>query len=505
MGMERFEGMTFDKPQRQSRVGVWVEGMYTFLQVIRNSWYFILYLIIRSKDFNFWYVGGVVLLIVIIVGVIGYIKYLNFTFYIDSGRGEFILRHGVFNKKQIAIQLGRIQQVNINQSPIQKLVNVYGVEVETAGSAKSEAAIKAVPHGLAQVLKEELLRKSTAGENTQSATDSSETFQSGPPSFISISTGSLVKVGLTSKYAESFALLLAFIFAIYNNIKDAFRISEQDDSAFDSYLGRFMATQILVAVFAGLVLVAVLFNLVRTLITYYHLKISRQGESLMLSYGLINSVSTVLHPHKVQVVRLVSNYLQRKMGILWMSVQQASTDRTKNSNAHIQIPGCSVEESKRIMAFIFDELPQKGAALLPNYRKMFSSIFVFVLIPLSVYVFAVWHDPVRLGYLYAMIFYMAVVLLFIYLSYRSSRLYVHEGFIIKQHGIWDIHTQIMEPHKIQGITTTQYSWHRRADVGHVTIHTAGGNIVFRFGNFKRIESYVNQWLYQVESSRKEWM
>jgi putative membrane protein len=40
-------------------------------------------------------------------------------------------------KKKTIIQL-KIQQVNINQSLIQRLVGVYELDVDTAGSAKKE-------------------------------------------------------------------------------------------------------------------------------------------------------------------------------------------------------------------------------------------------------------------------------------------------------------------------------------------------------------------------------
>ena len=65
--------------------------------------------------------------------------------------------------------------------------------------------------------------------------------------------------------------------------------------------------------------------------------------------------------------------------------------------------------------------------------------------------------------------------------------------------------QIIEPHKIQAITTKQFFWHKSSDVGHVILHTAGGDVSFRFANFSEINRQINYWLYQVESSDKHWM
>ncbi|WAC40671.1 PH domain-containing protein [Pedobacter sp. SL55] len=92
----------------------------------------------------------------------------------------------------------------------------------------------------------------------------------------------------------------------------------------------------------------------------------------------------------------------------------------------------------------------------------------------------------------------------IYISYTKHRITVSEDFIIKQSGIWDISQEIIEPHKIQSISTSQYPWHKSLDIGHVTLHTAAGNISFSYGNYTEIKILVNWWLYQVESSQKDW-
>jgi putative membrane protein len=89
--------------------------------------------------------------------------------------------------------------------------------------------------------------------------------------------------------------------------------------------------------------------------------------------------------------------------------------------------------------------------------------------------------------------------------FRNNRLYVNDDFIIKQSGAWDIKNEIIEPGKIQAITTSQLFWHKTADIGSVTLHTAGGNIAFQLGNYSKIKEYVNLWLYEIETSDSNWM
>ena len=153
--------------------------------------------------------------VVIIIGVISYLQYLFFTFHIDEENNEFVIQKGVFNKTRITIQLHKIQQVNINQSLIQRLVGVHKLEIDTAGSDKKEASISAISHELATILKERLINHS-AIENPISQENEVE---ESPTSLLKISLISLIKIGFTSNYIKSFALLFVFFTTIMENLR----------------------------------------------------------------------------------------------------------------------------------------------------------------------------------------------------------------------------------------------------------------------------------------------
>jgi membrane protein YdbS with pleckstrin-like domain len=93
----------------------------------------------------------------------------------------------------------------------------------------------------------------------------------------------------------------------------------------------------------------------------------------------------------------------------------------------------------------------------------------------------------------------------VYFGFRNNRLFINDNFIIKQSGAWDVDNKIIEIGKIQAITTSQFFWHKRADIGSITIYTAGGNVAFQLGNYSEIKRYVNLWLYELETSNSNWM
>lgn len=494
----------FDTPQRQSSIGIFVEAGYLAYRFGRAFWVLLLYFFVKPIDVPVAYVVLGVAAVLGLIGLAGYLVFRNFYFHIDRERGEFVLQRGVLAKKRTAFQLDRIQQVNISQSLLQKLAQVYGVEIETAGSSKSEARIRAVSYPVAKALQASLL---AATDDTPAAAD--EKFapwaDAEESPLVSISPATLFKVGITSKYVESFFILLAFFVGIYNNIRDVLQLDEGSSDRFDAYVGSFFVLKVLAMFLGALMLLTVLFNLVRTLVTYFGFSVHRGAKGLSISYGLVNSRTILLYPKKVQMLVLVSNYFQRKMDLRWMTIRQASAVQQENVNSHIQIPGSSASESEAIMRFVLGRVPEKGAALVPNYRKWVMEASVFIGIPFLAFAVFTFFMGLNWGVLLSALVYGVLAAIAIAVSYRRARLFVNDDFVIQRHGIWEVHTIIIEPHKIQSIATTQYRWQRRANVGHLSIRTASGKLVFRFGDFDQIRAYVDRWLYQVESSTKPWM
>ena len=147
----------FNQPQRQSKIGVLVlffDSLYKFGKAFLP----IIFIFLIKADFsNKLLVFAGIFGLIIITAIIAYLKYLNFTFYIDEENDEFIVNEGVINKTKTTIQLNKIQQVNIHQTLIHRIIGIYALNVDTAGSDKKEGNIKAISHSLALALKSKLL------------------------------------------------------------------------------------------------------------------------------------------------------------------------------------------------------------------------------------------------------------------------------------------------------------------------------------------------------------
>lgn len=495
----------FSKPQKQSAAGIVIMFANTLQKAVRALALPVIFMIIKSENSNrliFYIIVGSVLL-TLILAVITYIGFQKFTFFLDEERQEFIINKGVFNKSTLTIQLRKIQQVNINQSLLQQAIGVYSLDIDTAGSEKKEASIKAIDHSTALKLKEKLLNRR---QETEIAT--TEALPKQEQLLLSLSPSTLFKVGITTNYGPSFVMLGGFILGLVQLFKDYTNAFKIEDTGVDKLLESgisFFGVCILIVL--GLMIILAT-NIVRTMLKYFNFRVLRQKDALAISAGLFTKVNTLVNPNKVQLSSINQNYFQKKFNLLNVKIKQAAydaADREEHVKTDIEIPGCDQRERDELLKMIYQQVPETGQALQPDYRFILLQMIRWIVAPIAIIFWAGLHfyPPLR-PYFPWILPYAGVVATMLYFEYKRHRLYVNDSFIIKQSGIWDISFEIIEPHKIQAITVQQYIWHKKADVGHVTLHTAAGALHFKFGNYQLIKHMVNFWMYQVECSSKDW-
>ena len=316
---------------------------------------------------------------------------------------------------------------------------------------------------------------------------------------------SLFKVGITSNYIRGFSLLLLFFFTISDYID---KITGEDiyEQNVEDYFDTSRLVRLFSIMIALLFVVILMINVVRIVFKYFNYKITRQKGSLLLSFGLLNTKSTIIKPEKVQITTITQNYFQKKMNILELKIKQATGGETGGSNSIIEIPGCSSTERDEILELLYLEIPKKGILLEPNFRKLGFALFLFIGIPLFCFYFTRTYLLSQLAIVdFIVVAYVCFVGVIQFFKFRNYKIFINDHFIIKQSGAWDIKEEIIEPSKIQALSTSQLFWHKKLNIGTIRIHTAGGDISFQLGNYSKIKEYVNLWLYEIEISDRNWM
>jgi putative membrane protein len=117
-------------------------GLYIYFGVIQGSGENYVFLIMALL-FGFLAIPSTLLSFI-------YFKYL-------ITQDELIIQSGIVNRKQRNIPLKRIQNVNIQQNFVQRLLGISTVKMETAGDSSSEAVLDSVGTLNANEIKEILM------------------------------------------------------------------------------------------------------------------------------------------------------------------------------------------------------------------------------------------------------------------------------------------------------------------------------------------------------------
>lgn len=497
----------FSEPQRQSAAGIIIMAANPIQQVIRAVAIPLIIFIVKANRELLIYLSITSVLILLLTLIFSYFSYLKFTFFLDQQKQEFVINKGVFNKTLLTIPLEKIQQVNINQSLLQKIIGVYSLQIDTPGGDKKEVSINAINEQTAYRLKAHLLneKKEKLAENP-----SSEFIDELPKnSFLKLSAGTLFKVGLTSNYGSSLALLTGFAYALFYNAKELIKTFDTDHGQVESAIKTglsFFSVGILIAI---VLFVLLAINIIRTFVKYFDFEITKHKHSMLISSGLLAKKNTLLSPQKVQITTFSQNFFQRKFNLTNIKLKQADSGETGDEKdlrkSNLEIPGCNPLERDEILTMILGKIPEENKTFNPNFRFLNLPMFLKVVLPVAIFLILCFNFPKLKPYYLLPIVYALVAMTMIYISYTKHRLMVSQDIIIKKSGIWDITHEHIFPHKIQAITTFQYPWHKSVDVGHVNLHTAAGIIHFKYGNYTEIKQLVNYWLYQIESSSEEWM
>ena len=506
--MER-STLNLSVPQRQSKIGLIVLIGYSLGKNLK-AFIPLLFVILlresgREDKIGYYIIGFVIILLFIILN--NYIRFRYFKFYINEDTEEFILESGWLNKNKTVIKLDKIQQVNLNQKLLHRLLNVYQTEIDTAGSAQTEVTIKAVSAEVAQALKERLLQKRTASyevfveEDIPEKNITDETYKK-----VAISLGSLIKIGLTRHYIQTFLLILLLLFQLIEKVDDYYTKDDQSlySEVMDYTAANMTGFLIVIGVVISLVIV-ILVNLTRTILKYYNYKISLENDSLLISYGLLETKNIIVRPPRVQFVKISQNYFQKLLNVLELKILQSDSDKgDKKKGIGIDIPGVSPAEKEVVLQQIFNKMFEKRNGIAPHIRKCILHIIWFVLLPVMVAFVVIYqyYDPT---YLWILPPVFVFLLFYQIITYKNAFLYADKEFIIFKRGFWDVEYSILEIHKIQQIRTYQYQWHRKNNIGSLAIYTAGGTLHFTVSDYKEINERVNYWLYEIESKNKPWM
>lgn len=490
-------------PQRQSVRGILVMQLYMMQQFIRTNW--ILFIILFANSSGDKLLKKILIFFGIIMAyllVVSFLKYRNFKFSFDYHKAEFTLKSGIFSLKTTVLKTQNIQQVTINQSAIQRLIGVYSLDIDTAGTSESEVSIPAINKPLAEYIKAQLLESASRVEKEKLVEEQVHEEQK----IFELPLVKLIYSGITSRYTSSVIIVIGFVISLFfrwEEVQDIEVISNYD---FQKLLDKILAP---IAIVIGLVLgflLLILFNLGRTILRYYGFTIFQKKDKLSMKFGLVARKNILFVAGKIQHFAFEQNYFQRKLGIYDVKIVKANH---MGEGTAVYIPGCSEETKDMLQEKLLPFVNQceRSVVFSPHLKLYAIRLFMFfAIIPaliISIYAMLFSSFDKFVGLLVMTIF--IVVGIWCRMYSKKMRYHFYENHLMIKKNIWDIEHLIIENYKIHSVMVKQPFFLKNKGLVDVILSTGGGVVSLRFLPQSQIQFWVDKWLMEVEESTKSWM
>jgi putative membrane protein len=399
-------------------------------------------------------------------------KYLTFRYRFDPD--ELVIREGLVFRNERHVPYARIQNIDLAQNPLHRLLSVAEVRLETAGGDTPEAVMRVLSLDAVETMRARVFeRAGRIDPGTAPAPEALHTMD-GREVFL---------LGLISNRGMVVVAALAGIawqLDLYERFEDSISRETLQQAAGLLPDGWLQTTAMAVA---GLILFVVLmriFSVTMAILSFHGFRLTRSGEDLVAQHGLFTRLSKTIPRHRIQVVTAREGFLHRCAGRLAVQVETAGGggDEEQGSRAdRLWIaPLIARERTDGLLREVLPEVDVDGLRWQPissraRFRRLRVAAFITAVATTAVALAAGWWA-------------LVVPLLLGVPAWLDFRLYTRHtayalvpGAVFFKTGWWNRRMSVARFSKIQSVLRSESPFDRRNQMASVRVDTAGSNPV----------------------------
>ncbi|WEL17399.1 putative membrane protein, contains bPH2 domain [Halorhabdus sp. SVX81] len=373
----------------------------------------------------------------------------------------FDIESGVLSRRDREIPYRRIQNVDIRQNVVQRLLGIAEVRLETAGGGQTEAQLKYVNREEAGRLQEEVGRRKRGQEPS---VDESEAEQQ-TETLYSITPRELGVLGLVSMDLR----LVPFLLVALSVFGPAAITSMLPDVDQWFLIGPLVGLTTLVglAILSGII----------SMLQYYDFQLRSHGDEYRYERGLLQRYSGSIPVEKVQTLSIRENVLARWLGYASLTIETAGYAPGQGSGARSQ-SAIPIAERDRVVELArsiepFDEVTFERPPKRARERYAVRYLLVALLVIAGTYAVTLVPDISGPWFLSALV--LPVVPIAAHVKWRHRGYYMGEEYAITRNGFWSRRITIVPTYRVQTVLSSRTIFQRRRRLASVIVDTAGSS------------------------------
>jgi putative membrane protein len=429
------------------------------------------------------------------------------------------IRSGIIKKTHLNLPFARIQNVKLEQPLYYRLTDFACLQLDTAGSAKQEAKLVALPLALAEQLKQKILgqvapsqaskvplTEEQSGHTTNTKTDPEERILN------QRSLTDLVIHGITS---NRIWLFLGGLAPFYNTITE--EISDNVGSLgidLKEWFNLDSHTVWQVSLYALsltllILLLMVSLSVIGSIISFYGFTLSKVENRYIRRSGLLTKHEVTMPLSRLQLVIQKQDWLDVLLGRINLNLEQSNA-QVKNSdpsgaNNKIIIPSITPEQSRALTDDMFPDNKLFGLDFSPISHFYLVRYIGYLLLPLLCLTqsFALYQQNANLSGILLLLFTLASGL--VYLRWRRWGVAYDEQYIYVRRGGLGLNYYCFPAFKVQQSQFKQSLMMKKRRLASAKFVLACGSITLPMLPESMAYEVINGCLHQVESSERSWM
>ncbi|MGB1297405.1 MAG: PH domain-containing protein [Psychrobium sp.] len=505
-----------DNWQRVSKVSIVDFFIKNLIQLVSASIYAIPAVWASSntlkENLDWVALGGIGLLTLLIVGAC--LQYYFFKYRLKGNNIE--IYSGVIFKKHLDLPFTRIQNVKLITPVYFRPFNYTTMELDTAGSAKNEAKIVAVPMDKANALKQQILtyqatHSAETEETEENAENANERVMEGDEVLLNErSLMDLVIHGLTNNRVLIFLAMLAPMAETIFEYASQLLLSVGFD--LDAFLNAEHPWWQLSLYFIGSLILAymlvMLLSIIGAIIAFYGYKLTKRDNNYIQRSGLLSIHEVVMKKPRLQMIVRQQDWLDVLIKRINLKFEQIGGLERQGQNSlrnKLMVPSIKENECRELT----DEMWPSNKVMDVTYqsisrRFIFRTIALFVApVTIVICTIALINDVWPLLPLAAIFFTVASVLT--WCRWKRWGYAMDDEYVYIRKGLLGVNYYCFTIEKTQMVKFKQSVFLRRHTLCHVNFVTAASALTIPFIPQDIGWNMMAKSLYQVESLKKNWM